>query len=82
MSSYWKRRAGRVIWPLVQAGQKAGTPAKEILRQIDQAYPFGTREHHPYKMWLEVRKEAIKALGLETKSTQPRLIGPLFGGQA
>jgi len=33
-----------------------------IVSQIDQAYPFGERDHWPYKAWLAERHIAIAAL--------------------
>ncbi|GAA4002855.1 hypothetical protein GCM10022631_12010 [Deinococcus rubellus] len=75
--SYWQSRAGKVIWPIVEAGRKAGEAPKAVLAQIDAAYPFGAREHHPYKMWLAVRREAVRRLGLEKAALAPKL-APLF----
>ncbi|WP_278914120.1 hypothetical protein [Deinococcus wulumuqiensis] len=80
--SCWAERAGAVIWPIVSAGEKAGTPPRDILKQIDSAYPFGPRDYHPYKVWLSVRREAQKRLGLTTQPRLPRDSGPLFGGQS
>jgi hypothetical protein len=28
----------------------------ELLKRIDAAYPFGPRQYHPYKCWLQERK--------------------------
>lgn len=39
------------------------TPA-DTAKAIDAAYPFGEREHHPYKVWLRERKLFFAQHGL------------------
>lgn len=34
----------------------------ELLKLVDAAYPFGEREHHPYKVWLSERRKLIDSL--------------------
>lgn len=58
--STWYTRAAEVI-----AGVLATMPAtatrKECLEAVRAAYPFGLREHHPYKMWCRAQKDALAA---------------------
>jgi hypothetical protein len=68
-NSYWRESAHHVISQVLERnaderGEWLQDPA-EILGEIDKAYPFGQKDLHPYKMWLEERKEAVKILGLE-----------------
>jgi len=51
MTSCWRRRAAPII-ARVLAGTK-GKPEAEIRAALRAAYPFGPREHHPYKIWLD-----------------------------
>lgn len=63
--SNWRERARNVIAVTIALARKEGVEdAAEILKRIDAAYPFGLREYHPYKLWLDERKKAKKQLGL------------------
>lgn len=58
--SQWRARARSVMLDVVEslaimAPDLLGAPA-EVLSRVDAAYPFGEREHHPYKAWLAERK--------------------------
>ena len=39
-------------------------PGTDLKQAIDAAYPFGTRENLPYKMWLEEGQKVLIRLGL------------------
>lgn len=36
-----------------------GTPEKELRRIAREEYPYGIREHHPYKAWLKATNDVI-----------------------
>lgn len=58
MQSKWRRRAEAVIGQaLAEAKERGMTPA-ETRRHVSAAYPFGAREAHPYKIWLDAVKKA------------------------
>lgn len=64
--SKWRRRARATILDVVEV-LEIGAPAvlrdrKETMVRVDAAYPFGEREHLPYKMWLVERRLFIAAL--------------------
>jgi hypothetical protein len=60
MAGYWYDRAAQVIKGAIEAAHTEGvTDAKEIQRRVDAAYPFGAREHFPYKAWLKARRDLI-----------------------
>lgn len=40
-------------------GKMSDEQKKEFKKRIDAAYPFGAREMHPYKIWLEVRRQTF-----------------------
>jgi hypothetical protein len=35
---------------------------KEAFKYVSNSYPFGTRENHPYKIWLSAVKQAKELL--------------------
>jgi len=41
--------------PLVAAAlaATAGKPEREVRKALIEAYPFGPRQYHPYKIWLD-----------------------------
>lgn len=55
-ASRWRRRAREALREIVATIPRASVP--EMLTAADKAYPFGPREHHPYRMW----REEIKLL--------------------
>ncbi|PUE66739.1 hypothetical protein [Arcobacter lacus] len=59
MSSYWHNESNKIIDKVIKEKGKLIT-----LKDIDEAYPFGERARHPYKMWLKARKEKAIKLGL------------------
>lgn len=65
--SHWRLRARAAITEALARYDEQPhqlDPAEEYrarVTAIDAAYPFGPREHWPYKMWLIERKAAIMA---------------------
>jgi hypothetical protein len=51
MFSHWRRKAAPIIAEVLAA--TAGRPEHEIRAALRAAYPFGPREHHPYRIWLD-----------------------------
>lgn len=47
--SRWRSKAREVIGFTILGNEDLGP--KELLAAIEAAYPFGEREHHPYKAW-------------------------------
>jgi hypothetical protein len=55
--STWRLRARQVIGEYCKAHPKQ--TASEFRKGVKDVYPFGEREHHPYKIWLdEVKRKA------------------------
>jgi hypothetical protein len=67
--SHWRKRAREVIDRTIL--ENAGKEPAELLKLIDQAYPFGPRQYHPYKCWL-----------LERAAVRVRLFPPNPGALA
>ena len=57
--SRWRDRARPIITRVLL--QYAGRPEPEIQQALREAYPFGIRAHHPYKIWLSEIKEQRRA---------------------
>lgn len=60
--SDWRLHARWVISQAVAEGLSQGLDAKALLKLIDSRYPFGSREMHPYAMWLKERRLAIETI--------------------
>lgn len=52
----WRMKAARVIRSTIEANQ--GLDAIALRKAVSDAYPFGERKYHPYKIWLsEVNRQ-------------------------
>ncbi|HOQ48123.1 MAG TPA: hypothetical protein PK157_22645 [Bryobacteraceae bacterium] len=51
MQSRWRRAAAPIIARVL--AENAGRPKAEVRAALRAAYPFGPREHHPYRIWLD-----------------------------
>lgn len=60
---YWKPAARSAINKALAALPATAT-AKEKKDAIDAAFPFSSRSHWPYKVWLKERKYALAAIGI------------------
>lgn len=77
MKASWRTRAQSVIAETLKAHPTA--TGKELKRILREAYPFGERAMHPYKVWCEEVKAAIarvegKAAALEAKDEPPEIL--------
>lgn len=56
----WREHARPIVWRVIQ--ENAGKTEKEIRAALFDAYPYGQRKHHPYKIWLdEIKKQLISS---------------------
>ncbi|CCF83629.1 hypothetical protein [Nitrolancea hollandica] len=66
--SYWREVSQRVITEVIATYPEweHGNEAQRwmLLDRIDLAYPFGQRENHPYRIWLDERRAVMVRLGL------------------
>lgn len=76
--SHWRSRARAAIERAIAEHNEQPSPPAEpatdraaLIKRIDAAYPFGPRQYHPYKMWLEERRRAIARIDA------PTLTGPI-----
>lgn len=47
----WRERARPIVARVLAATK--GQDEKAIRKALREAYPFGPRAHHPYKIWLD-----------------------------
>lgn len=67
--SYWRNQAAPIVQKVL--AETAGKPEGEIRRAIADAYPFGIREYHPYKIWCdEVARQRGKKSALGSRKPQ------------
>lgn len=57
IKSRWRERARQVIARILASNP--GKSPQELRRLIREAYPFGPRQHHPYRIWCDEVKRAI-----------------------
>lgn len=51
MKSTWRTKAAPIIRQVLK--ETKGQSEKEIRKALIDAYPFGVREYHPYKIWCD-----------------------------
>jgi hypothetical protein len=51
MGDTWRDAARPIIRQVLAANK--GKDEKEIRKALREAYPFGARQYHPYKIWLD-----------------------------
>jgi len=67
--SLWRTQANRVINQVFADHPDAAlTELKKLLRD---AYPFGERKHHPYKIWCDAQRKALNLKFRLTKEPTP-----------
>lgn len=59
MSGTWRDSARPIIQQVLK--ENRGKDEKEIKKALREAYPFGERRYHPYKIWLdEIKVQTLK----------------------
>lgn len=54
--SRWRKIASPIVTRVLD--ETRGQSEKEIRAALREAYPFGPRSHHPYKIWLsEIKRQ-------------------------
>lgn len=71
MRRTWRDIAAPIIAKVLK--ETKGKDEKEIKKALFEAYPFGMREYHPYKVWLdEIKRQRGLKRSAEIK-TQTKL---------
>lgn len=66
----WVEAALTVMNKTLMACRENGKTPAETAKAIDEAYPFGDRAHHPYKVWLRERRLFFAQHGLPRNGTR------------
>lgn len=56
----WRDKARLVASYAWEEGRATGLEGAALRKYISSRYPFGSRENHPYKIWLGVVKKIMK----------------------
>lgn len=62
----WRAKAKQVIRQVMADHPKADP--KELRRLVSEAYPFGERKYHPYRIWLDEVNRQLKNPALDEPS--------------
>lgn len=77
MGQSWRDIARPIIYKVLQ--DNAGKDPKEVKKALHDAYPFGQRAMHPYKIWLDAIKVQTKKKRFGGRiNVQPKEQGRLF----
>lgn len=55
-ASFWRQEARRALLAALAEARALGLDPSQTLALVDHRYPFGAREHWPYRVWLEERR--------------------------
>lgn len=58
----WRSRAKYHIKRVLDEHRDRGLTADEVMKIVEDSYPFGERRMHPYKVWLREIKELRRTL--------------------
>lgn len=76
--SNWRNAARPIIARVLE--ETRGEPEKIIKARLLEAYPFGQRQYHPYKIWCDEiarqrgKKPPLGTLGPRAKKTKEALV--------
>lgn len=77
MSNSWRDRARPIIAAVLAENQ--GADEKTIRKALREAYPWGERKYHPYKIWCSEVKNQLKGKKFRKKNNvAPKEQGKLF----
>lgn len=75
MESHWRRHAAPIITRVL--AETKGASEKEIRKALHDAYPYGPRRYHPYKIWLdEIRRQRNGGRGVVIAAPGEKLVFP------
>ena len=67
----WRGHASKIIYEVIKENRGAGI--KVMRKALHDAYPYGERKYHPYKIWCDeinrqLGKKKIKSTFVEEKN--------------
>ncbi len=78
--SYWRKQAAPIIRRVIE---EVGCDDERVLRKaLAEAYPFGPKAYHPYKIWLdEIKKQLQGPKPKSSPAPRPPRPDPVPPGQ-
>lgn len=73
--SHWRKTARAVVTQALADAAEHNLDEQQTRRLISSRYPFGQRQYHPYKIWLDEVKR-----GLAPAIQAAQAARPVFGG--
>ena len=61
----WREIARPIIKRVID--EHKGEPREKVKRALRDAYPFGSRSHYPYQVWLDEIRRQLEAAYFEDK---------------
>lgn len=75
----WRDRARPIIAKVI--AEIGLTDMKRLRKAISEAYPFGPREMHPYKIWCDEVRRQLGLKVVKDRKGVPVEVKPLAGQQ-
>jgi len=77
----WRDKARPIIASII--AENPNLPEKELRRKLRAAFPWGPKEYHPYKIWLDeinvqLGKKVFRAKKVKAVEVKPLIDTPLF----
>lgn len=70
--SRWRTESRRVIREVL-AAQPAGTPVLRLKALLSERYPFGERKYHPYRIFLDEVREALRPFQEDPEPSESKI---------
>jgi hypothetical protein len=82
-TSTWYVESLRVIAAALEDARARGLDDAATLAHVDAQYPYGLREHWPYKQWLRARRKLCRRLlpARDPEGVDPQFWTRLVGGE-
>jgi hypothetical protein len=76
MAGTWRNVASPIITRVLKETQ--GQDEKTIRKALHDAYPFGMRQYHPYKVWLDeiAKQRGKKKVDRYGRAKKPIIVNP------
>lgn len=73
MSKTWRDHARPIIAKGIEDGRSRGLDGRKLRAFVNERYPFGPREYHPYRIWCNelTRQLKGKSFPAEPKAPEP-----------
>lgn len=49
---YWAELSKKQLNDIFESCKQSGCCVKETVKKLNEGYPFGEKQHHPYRVWV------------------------------